>query len=184
MSRIGKMPIIIPSGVDVTIDGQNVGIKGLKGVANIKLPEELMLKSVDNKLQLIIKDVEVEADNLHGLFRSLLSNMVIGVTEEWKKTLELNGTGYRANVTGTDLQLALGFSHPVVIKAPPGIKFEVNENKIKVIGTDKSTVGELAAKIRGLRPADPYKTKGFKYEGEVIIRKAGKAAKAGGTTTK
>jgi large subunit ribosomal protein L6 len=126
--------------------------------------------------------VKIEGDengSIHGLTRSLVANMVKGVTDGFTKTLELAGTGFRATTDGSELQLALGFSHPVIVKAPAGISFEVKENKINVRGTDKGLVGEVTAKIRTLKPADPYKLKGFKYENEVIIKKAGKAAKAG-----
>ena len=118
--------------------------------------------------------------NLVGLRWAYLSNMVRGVTEGWGKVLELSGTGFRATTSGTQLDLALGFSHPIKVTAPAGITFEVKENKITIKGPDKELVGEIAARIRALRPADPYKAKGFKYENEVIVRKAGKAAKAGG----
>jgi len=121
---------------------------------------------------------------MRGLIRSLINNMVIGVTKGWTRVLELSGTGYRANTTGTVLNLALGFSHPVVVNAPAGIKFTVVENKITVSGADKTMVGQVAAQIRNLKPADPYKAKGFKYYDEVIIKKAGKAAKAGATAAK
>lgn len=148
---------------------------GPKGQLELVVPAVVKIKIQDNQIL-----VESEQSNLHGLIRSLLANNVHGVAEGWSKSLELSGTGYRAAVAGTDLNMALGFSHPVIIKAPTGISFQVVENKITVLGADKTLVGEVAAKIRGKRPADPYKAKGLKYEGEVIRRKAGKAAKAGG----
>lgn len=175
MSRIGKKPIKILTGVTITTKDNEVTVVGPKSQLQLRLPAGVQIKIVDQEIL-----VESAASNLHGLIRSLVANMVTGVTTGWTKTLELSGTGYRANVAGQDLNLALGFSHPVVVKAPAGITFSVNENKIVVAGADKVLVGELAAKIRKLRPADPYKAKGLKYEGEVIRRKAGKAAKAAG----
>lgn len=179
MSKIGKKPINIQDTVTVTVTGDRVVISGPKGELGLNIPSSVDVKYENN--QIIVTSKE---SNMWGLIRSLLSNMVLGVTTGWTKTLELSGTGYRANTTGTELNLSLGFSHPVVIKAPAGIKFEVLENKIKVLGTDKGMVGQVASQIRDLRPADPYKAKGFKYEGEVIIKKAGKAAKAGATAAK
>lgn len=179
MSKIGKKPITIQDTVTVTVTGDRIVISGPKGELSLNIPSSVEVKFENN--QIIVTSKE---SNMWGLIRSLLNNMVLGVTTGWTKTLELSGTGYRANTTGTELNLSLGFSHPVVIKAPAGIKFEVLENKIKVLGTDKGMVGQVASQIRDLRPADPYKAKGFKYEGEVIIKKAGKAAKAGATTTK
>lgn len=175
MSRIGKLPITVPNGVTVTINSNSVTTVGPKGQLELVIPAVVKIKMQDNQII-----VESEQSNMHGLIRSLLANNVHGVAEGWSKSLELSGTGYRAAVAGTDLNLALGFSHPVIIKAPAGISFQVVENKITVLGADKTLVGEVAANIRGKRPADPYKAKGLKYEGEVIRRKAGKAAKAGG----
>jgi large subunit ribosomal protein L6 len=177
MSRIGKLPIIIPANVTVNTEKGVVTVKGPKGELKMNIPVYCKYAIDNGKIM-----VEIEGDNrdnLSGLARTLLDNMVKGVVEEWKRILELSGTGYRATITGSDLNLALGFSHPVIIKPPQGIFFEVKENKITVRGTDKAIVGEVASKIRRLKPADPYKAKGLKYEGEVIIHKAGKAAKAG-----
>lgn len=179
MSRIGKKPIQIPVSVSVSVSGRNVSVNGPKGLLLLHLPTGVEVKVQDQNI-----NVESQASNLHGLIRSLIANMVVGVASGWSKTLELSGTGYRANVVGRDLNMALGFSHPVIVKAPQGITFTVNENKITVLGADKVVVGEIAAKIRKWRPADPYKAKGLKYEGEVIRRKAGKAAKAVGVATK
>ena len=179
MSRIGKKPINIQDTVKVTVIGDRIQISGPKGELNLDIPHGVEVKVENNQIL-----VTAKLSNMWGLVRSLLNNMVIGVTDGWTKTLELSGTGYRANTTGTELNLALGFSHPIVVKAPEGIKFEVIENKIKVMGTDKGLVGQIAAQIRSYRPADPYKAKGFKYEGEVIVKKPGKSAKAGATTTK
>ncbi len=175
MSRIGKLPIAIPSNVTVTVNSNKVAVVGPKGQLDLVLPAKVTVKIEDGNIL-----VDSQMSNLHGLVRSLLANNVKGVSDGWTKTLELSGTGYRAATTGSELNMALGFSHPVIIKAPTGITFAINENKITVLGSDKTMVGEIAAKIRRLRPADPYKAKGLKYEGEVIQRKAGKAAKAGG----
>lgn len=176
MSRIGNLLIKLPAGVTVKLEGNTVRVTGPKGTLTLKLHEKAGVKIDDQKICVVIDDDNFS--NIHGLTRSLLFNMVRGVTDGWFKTLELNGTGYRASTTGSDLSLALGFSHPVDIKAPAGINFEVKENKITIRGADKALVGETAAKIRGLKPADPYKLKGFKYEGEIVIKKVGKAVKA------
>jgi len=178
MSRIAKIPVTIPEGVQVNLENRKVTVTGPKGTLFIHLGGQVKVVIDGNMVKVELGSEEEK--NLPGLTRTLIANMVQGVTSGWGKVLELNGTGYRATTNGSDLNLALGFSHPVVIKAPTGIAFEVKENKITVRGADKSLVGEVAAKIRALRPADPYKLKGFKYEGEIIIKKAGKAAKAGG----
>ena len=180
MSRIGKLPIAIPNNVTVTClpAGKAVNsivVAGPKGQLELAIPAGVEISIKDNQIL-----VNSKLSNLHGLIRSLLANNVKGVTDGWSKTLELSGTGYRVDTTGAELNLALGFSHTVIIPAPAGITFQVVENKITVLGADKTLVGEVAANIRGQRPADPYKAKGLKYEGEVIRRKAGKAAKAGG----
>lgn len=177
MSRIGRLPITLPASVTVNQEGQTVVVKGPKGQLTLNLPTQVTIQNADGKLT-----VASQASNLHGLIRSLLANNVRGVTEGWTKVLEINGTGFRATTNGSELNMSLGFSHPVIIKAPTGITFAVNENKITVSGFDKVLVGEVAAKIRKSRPADVYKAKGLKYEGEYIRRKAGKAAKAGATT--
>ena len=158
----------------MSINGSKVGVTGPKGSLEWMMPGGVEAKNEEGEIV-----VSAKLSNLHGLSRSLIANMVKGVSDGWSKTLELSGTGYRASTNGTELNLSLGFSHPVVVRAPEGMSFEVVENKIKVLGIDKAKVGEMAAKIRLLRPADPYKAKGLKYEGEVIRRKAGKAAKAG-----
>ena len=158
----------------MSINGSKVGVTGPKGSLEWIMPGGVEAKNEDGKIV-----VSAKLSNLHGLSRSLIANMVKGVGDGWSKTLELSGTGYRASTNGAELNLSLGFSHPVVVKAPEGMTFEVTENKIRILGIDKVKVGEVAAKIRLLRPADPYKAKGLKYEDEVIRRKAGKAAKAG-----
>lgn len=177
MSRIGKLPIKLPTGVTLSVNPPDLEVKGPKGDLRMKVNPAVSVEVKGDTA--FVKTSEVGNTSLHGLTRSLISNMVKGVAEGWSKTLELSGTGYRASTTGTELQLNLGFSHPVSIKAPAGVTFEVKETKITIKSADKMIVGEIAAKIRGLKPADPYKAKGFKYEGEVIIKKAGKAAKAG-----
>lgn len=179
MSRIGKLPIKIPASVSVGLAGDEISVKGPLGNLSITLHDKVKVKIEGGEVKVIVEDENF--GNIHGLTRTLVSNMVTGVTSGWSKILELSGTGYRATTNGTELQLALGFSHPVVIKPMAGISFEVKESKITVKGADKAMVGEVAARIRRLRPADPYKAKGFKYENEVIKRKAGKAAKVGAT---
>lgn len=178
MSRIGKLPVNMDT-AKVTVTGDRVQVSGSLGELFLDIP-----KGVEVKVEGTQVLIDSEASNMRGLIRSLINNMIIGVTKGWTRVLELSGTGYRANTTGSVLNLALGFSHPVVINAPAGIKFTVVENKITVSGADKTMVGQVAAQIRSLKPADPYKAKGFKYDNEVIIKKAGKAAKAGATTTK
>lgn len=178
MSRIGKLPVNMDT-AKVTVTGDRVQVSGSLGELFLDIP-----KGVEAKVEGTQVLIDSEASNMRGLVRSLINNMIIGVTKGWTRVLELSGTGYRANTTGSVLNLALGFSHPVVINAPAGIKFTVVENKITVSGADKTMVGQVAAQIRSLKPADPYKAKGFKYDNEVIIKKPGKAAKAGATTAK
>lgn len=182
MSKIAKKPIVIPTGVSMTQSGNVLSVKGPKGNLDFTLPEQVKVVISDGSAQVAANDEF--STNLSGMTRSILANMVTGVSTGWTKTLELSGTGYRANVAGDSLQLSLGFSHPVVVKAPTGVSFEVKDTKITVKGADRVIVGLVAAKIRAWKPADPYKIKGLKYEGEVIIKKAGKAAKAGGTAGK
>lgn len=169
------MPITIPSGVTVSVDGSGVKVSGPKGTLMVVVPQKVEVGLNEGRVVVTTDD-----SSLQGVSRALVANAVTGVSAGWKKVLELSGTGYRAAVSGSQLQLALGFSHPVNLDAPAGIAFEAKDNKITVLGVDRALVGQVAAKIRGLRPADPYKAKGFKYENEVIIKKAGKAAKAGG----
>ena len=176
MSKIAKKPIEIPVSVTVTVTGNKITVKGPKGQLEATLPAQVKVK--DNQ---VITEGESQ---MAGMSRTMIYNMVKGVSEGWSKILELNGTGFRAQVTGGQLQLALGFSHSVNVDAPEGITFEVKENKITVTGADRALIGEVAAKLRGLRPADVYKHKGFKYEGEKLIKKAGKAAKAGAVAAK
>jgi large subunit ribosomal protein L6 len=173
MSRIGKSAIEIPEGVTVKVKDGVVEVNGPKGTLQLKMHQQAGIEIKDGKIR--VKAPE-NLSHIHGMTRALINNMIKGTAEGWEKTIELSGTGYKASTNGSELQLALGFSHPVVVKALPGITFEVKENKITVRGADKITVGEVAARVRGLKPADPYKAKGFKYEGEIIIHKAGKAA--------
>ena len=179
MSRIGRLPIPVPSGVDVSIDGRNVTVKGPKGTLSHRVAEPIVIAKVDDgTLQVTRPDDERQNRALHGLSRTLVNNMVIGVTDGYSKTLEIVGTGYRVVAKGSDLEFALGFSHSVLNKAPDGISFNVEApTRFTVSGVDKQKVGETAAKIRKLRKPDPYKGKGVRYQGEQIRRKAGKAGK-------
>ena len=179
MSRIGKQPIQIPSGVEVSIDGQQVSVKGPKGTLDLKVAEPITVaRSEDGAIVVTRPDDDRHNRSLHGLTRTLVNNMVIGVTEGYRKSLEIAGTGYRVAAKGTDLEFALGFSHPVVVSAPNGITFSVERPTLfHVAGIDKQQVGEVAANIRKIRPPEPYKGKGVRYQGEVIRRKAGKAGK-------
>jgi large subunit ribosomal protein L6 len=179
MSRIGRLPIPVPSGVDVSIDGRHVTVKGPKGTLSHNVAEPIQIvKAEDGTLEVTRPDDERSNRALHGLSRTLVHNMVIGVTDGYSKTLEIVGTGYRVVAKGSDLEFALGFSHPIVIKAPDGISFTVEApTRFTVSGVDKQQVGEIAAKIRKLRKPDPYKGKGVRYQGEQIRRKAGKAGK-------
>jgi large subunit ribosomal protein L6 len=179
MSRIGRKPIPVPSGVDVMIDGQTVKVKGPKGELSHTLAEPITAQREDDGTLAVVRpNDERRARELHGLSRTLVANMIVGVTDGYRKTLEIAGTGYRVVAKGTDLEFSLGFSHPVVVNAPPGITFTVERPTVfHVAGIDKQQVGEVAANIRKIRPPEPYKGKGVKYQGEVIRRKAGKAGK-------
>src|SRR3954454_330759 len=178
MSRIGKLPVPVPLGVDVKIDGQNVTVKGPKGTLSHVVAEPITVSQEDGVIAVARPDDERESKSLHGLSRTLIANMVVGVTNGYTKTLEIVGTGYRVTAKGSDLEFALGFSHPVVVRAPSGITFTVERPTLfHVAGIDKQQVGEVAANIRKIRPPEPYKGKGVKYVGEIIRRKAGKAGK-------
>jgi large subunit ribosomal protein L6 len=179
MSRIGKAPITIPSGVDVTVTGNEVKVKGPKGELFRRLPADITVRQDGAEILVERPDDEREHRALHGLTRSLVNNMVVGVTEGFYKELEIVGVGYRATAQGPNrLELALGFSHPVVVDAPDGITFEVPQpTRITVRGIDKEIVGQVAANIRKVRKPEPYKGKGVRYAGEFVQRKAGKAAK-------
>jgi large subunit ribosomal protein L6 len=179
MSRIGRKPIAVPTGVDLKVDGQVVTVKGPKGELSHTLAEPITLeKADDGTFNVVRPNDERKAKELHGLSRTLIANMVIGVTEGYRKSLEIAGTGYRVTAKGSDLEFALGFSHPVLVTPPPGITFTVERPTLfHIAGIDKQQVGEVAANIRKIRPPEPYKGKGVKYQGEVIRRKAGKAGK-------
>ena len=179
MSRIGKYPVTVPSGVEVTIDNTLVSVKGPKGTLTHTVAEPITVSRNDEG-QIVVErpDDERESRSLHGLTRSLINNMVIGVTEGYSKGLEIVGTGYRVVAKGSNLEFALGFSHPVVVTPPEGISFAVEgQNKVRVTGIDKQLVGETAANIRKIRRPEPYKGKGVRYEGEQVRRKVGKAGK-------
>jgi large subunit ribosomal protein L6 len=179
MSRIGKSPIPVPSGVDVTLADRSVTVKGPKGTLARRLPPDISVRQDGDQLVVERPDDEREHRALHGLTRSLVNNMVVGVTDGFSKDLEIVGVGYRATAQGPSrLELALGFSHPVVVEAPEGVTFEVPApTRITVRGIDKEIVGQVAANIRKVRKPEPYKGKGVRYAGEVVQRKAGKAAK-------
>lgn len=178
MSRIGKLPIGVPGSVTVTINGQDVTVKGPKGELSHTVPAPITVALEDGQITVSRPNDERESRSLHGLTRTLLNNNIIGVTEGYAKSLEVVGTGYRVQAKGQGLELALGFSHPVQFDAPAGITIEVEgNNKITVRGIDKQAVGETAANIRKLRKPEPYKGKGVRYEGEQVRRKAGKAGK-------
>lgn len=178
MSRIGKQPIAIPAGVEVTIDGNTVTVKGPKGQLTDTFSDVLSIKREGDDVVVERPNDEREARSLHGLTRTLISNMVIGVSEGYSKTLEIIGVGYRAALKGKTLEMALGFSHPVIIEPEDGISFEVpDSSKVIVRGINKQRVGQIAAEIRKWRKPEPYKGKGIRYEGEYVRRKLGKAAK-------
>ena len=179
MSRIGKLPVAIPTGVDVTIEGQQVTVKGPKGTLSHVVAEPITVtRSDDGTINVNRPDDERLSKSLHGLSRTLIANMVTGVTAGYTKTLEIVGTGYRVTAKGSDLEFALGYSHSITVPAPDGISFRVEApTRFAVEGIDKQKVGEVAANIRKLRKPDPYKGKGVRYQGEVIRRKAGKAGK-------
>ena len=179
MSRIGRLPITIPSGVDVSIAGSEVTVKGPKGTLTHMVVEPIAVeRNDDGSLVVVRPDDERDLRARHGLTRTLIANMITGVTDGYEKGLEIVGTGYRVAAKGSDLEFALGYSHPIVFPAPQGITFAVESpTKLKVVGIDKQQVGEVAANIRKLRKPEPFKGKGVRYEGEVVRRKAGKAGK-------
>jgi len=179
MSRIGKAPIEVPGGVDVTISGNSVTVKGPKGSLTRTLPGEISVRQDGPTLLVERPNDERRNRALHGLSRTLVNNMVLGVTAGFRKELEIVGVGYRAEAQGPSaLKLALGFSHPVVVDAPAGVTFEVaNPTNVAVVGIDKELVGQVAANIRSIRKPEPYKGKGVRYRGERVLRKAGKAGK-------
>jgi large subunit ribosomal protein L6 len=181
MSRIGRLPIPVPSGVDVTIDGRQVTVKGPKGTLSRALHPDMTISREDGTLVVTRPTEQKTHKQLHGLTRTLVNNMVVGVTDGYRKGLEITGVGYRAALNGRKLQLNLGYSHQIEIDPPEGITFEVeNPTRLAVVGIDKELVGQIAAKVRATRKPEPYKGKGVRYAGEYIRRKAGKAGKIGG----
>jgi large subunit ribosomal protein L6 len=181
MSRIGRLPIAVPSSVDVTIDGRQVTVKGPKGTLSRELHPDMSVAREDDNLVVTRPTEQKTHKQLHGLTRTLVNNMVVGVTDGYRKGLEITGVGYRATLNGKKLTLNLGYSHPIEIDPPEGISFEVeNPTRLAVVGIDKELVGQIAAKVRSTRKPEPYKGKGVRYAGEVVRRKAGKAGKVGG----
>ena len=176
MSRIGRLPISVPAGVDVTLDGRTITVKGPKGTLTRQLPPRIEVDRDGDQI-IVTRPTETKLDkSLHGLTRTLVNNMVVGVTTGYRKGLEIIGVGYRAQKVGNNLQLALGYSHPVEIVPPDGISFELETPlRLSVVGIDKELVGQVAAKVRATRKPEPYKGKGIRYEGEAVRRKAGKA---------
>jgi len=179
MSRVGNAPIPIPGGVDITVSGRDVTVKGPKGTLSHVLPDKIDLEVADGQLTVSRQDEQRQTRALHGLTRALLANMCRGVSEGFVRELQTVGVGYRASLSGSKLELQVGYSHPVHIEAPDGITFEVPEpTRIVVSGIDKQAVGQIAADIRAVRPPEPYKGKGIRYAGEQVRRKAGKAGVA------
>lgn len=178
MSRIGRMPIDIPGGVEVTVDGQAVTVKGPKGELFLTVASPIEVAIEENQVVVTRPDDERASRSLHGLTRTLIANNIVGVTQGYTKGLEVVGTGYRVQAKGESIEFALGFSHPVTVNPPAGITFTVEgNNKLTVSGIDKQAVGEVAANIRKIRKPEPYKGKGVRYAGEVVRRKAGKSGK-------
>lgn len=178
MSRIGKQPIPVPAGVEVTIEGSDVTVKGPKGVLSQSFNADMAITLEEGAVYVRRPSDARQHRSLHGLTRTLVANMIVGVSEGFRKDMEIVGVGYRAALKGSDLDLSLGLSHPMVVKAPEGITFEVPApNRISVSGIDKQRVGQIAAEIRKIRPPEPYKGKGIRYAGEHVRRKVGKAAK-------
>jgi large subunit ribosomal protein L6 len=181
MSRIGRLPIPVPSGVDVTIDVRNVTVTGPKGSLSRSLHPDMTVSREDGTIVVTRPTEQKTHKQLHGLTRTLVNNMVVGVTDGYRKGLEITGVGYRAALNGRKLTLNLGYSHPIEIDPPEGITFEVeNPTRLAVVGIDKELVGQIAAAVRSTRKPEPYKGKGVRYSGEYIRRKAGKAGKIGG----
>ncbi|MGV8883691.1 MAG: 50S ribosomal protein L6 [Rhodoglobus sp.] len=178
MSRIGRLPIVIPTGVDIKIDGQDVAVKGPKGELTLSVKSPIQVAIEDGQLLVTRPDDERESRSLHGLTRTLIANQIVGVTDGYTKGLEVVGTGYRVTAKGSSVEFALGYSHSITVDPPAGISFTVEgNNKLTVSGIDKQAVGEVAANIRKLRKPEPYKGKGVRYAGEVVRRKAGKSGK-------
>jgi len=181
MSRIGRLPIAVPTTVDVTIEGRHVTVSGPRGTLSRDLHPDISVSRDESNLVVTRPTEQKTHKQLHGLTRTLVNNMVVGVTDGYRKGLEITGVGYRATLNGRKLTLNLGYSHPIEIDPPEGISFEVeNPTRLAVVGIDKELVGQIAAKVRSTRKPEPYKGKGVRYAGEVIRRKAGKAGKVGG----
>lgn len=178
MSRIGRQPINLPDGVDVTLEGSNITVKGPKGSLKKEIPSNLSVKVNDNKVVVDPKRKDRGTKMMHGTYRALIANMVVGVSDGWSKELELVGTGYRTQLNGDKLVLTVGFSHPVELEIPKDLIVKVDKTNIAIDGLDKELVGQFAAEVRAVRPPEPYKGKGIKYKDEVVRRKAGKAARA------
>lgn len=179
MSRIGKKPIQVPEGAQIDREGERILIRGPKGEGEIKIPKGIKVSLSDQEISVEATREDKRTKSLHGMARQKIKNKIVGVTTGWQKTLELVGTGYRASLSGDKLTLLVGFSHPVELTPPPGVSFKVEQNKITVEGSDKELVGQVAQNIRKIRPPEPYKGKGIRYEGEEIKTKPGKAAKVG-----
>ena len=178
MSRVGNAPIAIPNNVETKVDGQTVEVKGPKGTMTVEVPAPITVAVEENQIVVSRPDDHRKNRSLHGLSRSLINNLVIGVTEGYKINMEIFGVGYRVQQKGKDLEFSLGYSHPILIEAPEGITFSVDGNtKLSIEGTDKQQVGQIAANIRRLRKDDPYKGKGIRYAGEQVRRKVGKTGK-------
>jgi large subunit ribosomal protein L6 len=180
MSRIGKLPIKLPEGVDISMEGDYLSVKGPKGELKKKIPEGILVEEKEGSVLVSVKKENKALSSIHGTTRAIIANMIHGVIDGWSKVLELVGTGYRAEVSNGSLILTVGYSHPVEIKAPEGISFKVEKTDVTVDGSDKELVGQVAANIRAVRPPEPYKGKGIKYKDEVVRRKPGKTAKAQG----
>jgi large subunit ribosomal protein L6 len=181
MSRIGRLPVTVPSTVEVTIEGRRLTVKGPKGTLSRQLHPDMSVRQEDGSILVSRPTEQKTHKQLHGLTRTLVNNMVVGVTDGYRKGLEITGVGYRATLNGRKLTLNLGYSHPIEIDPPEGISFEVeNPTRLAVVGIDKELVGQIAATVRSTRKPEPYKGKGVRYAGEQVRRKAGKAGKIGG----
>ncbi len=184
MSRVGKMSIKLPVGVTITVDKEAVTVSGPKGQLTLKISDHFQVAQDKDMVTVLVTKPDQKTNQQHGLTRSLINNAILGVTQGWEKTVELVGVGYRATGGGSEVVLTVGFTHPVKVIAPPDTSFTIIENtKIKITGIDKKVVGEVAAKLRNVKPPEPYKGKGIRYLGEVIRKKAGKAVKAIGTAS-
>lgn len=177
MSRVGKKPISIPKGVEVSVQGSKIVFKGAKGQKELETFGRVQIEVKDGSLSFVCIDSQAQSRAYWGTYRALANNIAIGLTEGFSKVLEINGVGYKASVNGKNLEMALGFSHPVIYPIPSGVEMSVDKNTITIKGTDKQQIGQIAAEIREFRPPEPYKGKGIKYSDEIIVRKAGKTSK-------